>query len=219
VTMLEPRLITRRWVGQRHIMRSVRPPSPDRCGQRRLATAAEKMTLGVLPDEQRQFNPGQVGQQLVEPQRRTFTTWRHITTIPSPWIAVSHGNDRDTRFVIKDVPVHPHPHAQPLPARVIPRNAGSVHAQPGRLPHDQDAGRLTRTQHRPRAEREMCFARPAATDRRQQRVKAGIGCTLCKCSLHDESPRIVCPSQGSTPCGYRCHRRRRRLTAADRGTP
>src|SRR5207247_8908276 len=49
--MLDPRLITRRWVGQRHIVRSVRPPSPDCCGQRRLPAAAEKVTLGVLPDE------------------------------------------------------------------------------------------------------------------------------------------------------------------------
>src|SRR6266566_7015275 len=65
--MLEPRLVTRRWVGQRHVLRSVRLPGPDRCGQRWLAAVAQKVALGILPDEQSQFNPGQPGQQLVEP--------------------------------------------------------------------------------------------------------------------------------------------------------
>src|SRR5204863_2042751 len=65
--MLEPRLIARRRVGQRHVSRSVRLPGPDRCGRRRLAAAAEKVTLGVLSDEQRQFDPGQASKELVEP--------------------------------------------------------------------------------------------------------------------------------------------------------
>src|SRR5207244_9763974 len=89
----------------------------------------------------------------------------------SPWVAIAHGNDCDTRFVIEDIPVHPHPHAQTLPARVVPRNTGSVHAHPGRLSHDQDTGRFTGTQHRPRAEREMCLARPAA-DRKSTRLNS-----------------------------------------------
>src|SRR5690348_4569298 len=65
--MLEPRLITRRGVGQRQVARRILRPSPDCCSQRWLAAAAQKVALGILPDEQSQFNPGQLGQQLVEP--------------------------------------------------------------------------------------------------------------------------------------------------------
>ena len=70
--MREPWLIARRWVRQRHVSRSVLPPSANRGGQRLLEAAAQKVALSILADEQSQFNSGQPGEQLFEPQRRTL---------------------------------------------------------------------------------------------------------------------------------------------------
>ena len=63
----QPRLIARRGVGQRHVLGSVLLPGPGRFGQRPLAAVAQKVALSILTDEQSQFNPGQPGQQLIEP--------------------------------------------------------------------------------------------------------------------------------------------------------
>jgi hypothetical protein len=44
---------------QRDVERSVLPPRLDRRSQRLFATAAQEVALGVLPDEEREFNPWQ----------------------------------------------------------------------------------------------------------------------------------------------------------------
>ena len=65
--LLKPRLIPWRWVGQRQVLRRVLLPGTDRRGERLFATAAQKMALGMLPDQESLFNPGQPGQQLIQP--------------------------------------------------------------------------------------------------------------------------------------------------------
>jgi hypothetical protein len=171
---LEPRLIARRGMWQRNVLWSVFPPGLGRFGQRWFVAASQKMALGILTDEQRQFNPRQLGQQMIEPQRRAFTARRHITAVTSARVAITHGNDGDARLVIKDVLVHAHPGAQSLATGVAPWNAGRVHAHAGRLANDEDAGRLTGAQHRARTERQMRFARAAVSHRCQQRLERAI---------------------------------------------
>jgi hypothetical protein len=171
---LEPRLIARRRMWQRNVLWSVLPPGLGRFGQRRLAAVGQKMALGILTDEQRQINPPQLGQQMIEPQRRALTARRHITAISTAWITITHGNDGDARLIIKDVLSHPHPSAQSLATGIAPRNAGRVHAHAGRLANDEDAGRLTGAQHRARTERQMRFARAAVAHRCQQRLERAI---------------------------------------------
>src|ERR1039458_3942866 len=171
-------------------MRSILPPGLGRLGQRRLAAIAQKMALRVLTNEQSQFNPRQPGQQLVEPERRAFTTRRQITATSPARITIAHGNDCDARFIMECLLVHAHPRAQALPAQVIPRNAGRVHACTGRLPHDEDAGRFTRTQHRTRAERQMRLAGKAIAHGGQQRCQGGIAC-FWHCDLFLSAARGV----------------------------
>ena len=171
---LEPRLIARRRMGQRNVLWSVLPPGLGRFGQRWFAAAGQKMVLRILTDEQRQFNPRQLGQQMIEPQRRALTSRRHITAVASAWVAITHGNDGDARLIIKDVLVHPHPSAQSFATGVAPWNAGRVHAHAGRLANDEDAGRRTGAQHRARTERQMRFARAAVAHRCQQRLERAI---------------------------------------------
>ena len=64
---LEPRLIARRGVWQWNVLWSVFPPGLGRFGQRRFAAAGQKMVLRILTDEQRQFNPRQLDQQMIKP--------------------------------------------------------------------------------------------------------------------------------------------------------
>ena len=161
---------------QWNVLWSVFPPGPGRFGQRRLAAAGEKMTLRILTDEQRQLNPRQLGQQMIEPQRRALTAWRHVAAVASPRITIAHGNDGDTRLIIKDILFHAHPGAQTLTTGVTPRNAGRVHADAGRLSNDENTSRLTGTQHRARAERQMRFAGAAVAHSRQQRIERAIVC-------------------------------------------
>jgi hypothetical protein len=77
---LEPWLIARRRMWQRNVLWSVLPPGLGRFGQRRLAA---------------------VGQQMIEPQRSVLTARRHITAVSSAWIIIAHGNDGDSRLIIK----------------------------------------------------------------------------------------------------------------------
>ena len=132
------------------------------------------MALRVLPDEQSQFDQRQLGEQLIEPQLRAFTTRRQVTAVASARIAIAHRNDRDARFIVKDLLAHAHPLAQTLPARIVPGNAGLVHAQAGRLSDDEDSGCRGGMQHRARAERQMRFARAASAHGRQQRIERTI---------------------------------------------
>jgi len=171
---LEPRLIARRRMWQRNVLWSVLLPGLGRFGQRRLAAVGQKVMLCMLTDEQRQFNPRQLGQQMIEPQRRAFTARRHITAVTSARVAITHGNNGDARLIIKDVLVHAHPGAQSLATGVAPRNAGLVHAHAGRLANDEDAGRRTGAQHRARTERQMRFAFAAVAHRCQQRLERAI---------------------------------------------
>lgn len=99
---------------------------------------------------------------------------RHVAAVSSAGIAETHGNDRDARLVIKNVPVHTHPGAQAFAARVVPRNAGRVHARAGRLPDHEDACRRRSAQHRARPEREMRFARAAVAHSCQQYLERAI---------------------------------------------
>src|SRR6476646_11933675 len=161
---------------QWNVLRSVFPPGLGRFGQRRLAAASQKMTLRILTDEQRQLNLRQLGQQMIEPQRRALTPWRHVAVVSPAWITIAHRNDGDARLIIKDVRVNAHPGAQALTTRVSPRNAGGVHADAGCLANDEDTSRLTGTQHRTRAERQMRFAGAAAAHGCQQRIERAIVC-------------------------------------------
>ena len=119
------------------------------------------MVLCILTDKQRQFNLRQLGQQMIEPQRRSLTARWHVTGVSSAWVAITHRNDRDARLIVKDILAHPHPGAQSLTTRVVPRNTGRMHPRAGCLANDEDARRLTGTQYRAWTERQMRFARTA----------------------------------------------------------
>ena len=159
---------------QRNVCGRVLGPCSCRFSQRRLAAAAQKVALRVLPDEQSQFNQRQFGQQLVEPQLRAFATRRQITAVASSRIAIAHRNDRNSRFIVEDVLVHAHPTAQTLAARIIPGNAGLVHPHAGRLADNEYSGSCSCAQHGPRAKRQMRFACPTSTDSCQERFERRV---------------------------------------------
>jgi hypothetical protein len=171
---LEPWLVAWRWVRQRKVLWSIFPPRLDRFSQCRFAARAEKVALCVLTDKQGQLDLRQPGQQLVEPQCCAFTAWRQIAVITSARITIAHGNDCDVRIIVKNVLVYTHPRPQAFPARVVPWNAGCVHANAGCLPHNQDACCVNDTQHRTRAKREIRFARATIAHCSQQRFESGI---------------------------------------------
>src|SRR5947209_6716230 len=67
-----------------------------------------------------------------------------------------------------------------------------------RLPHDEDAGRRTGTQHWTRAERQMCVARPAGTHGGQQLFEGGID-GGCRSALPDQhGPGIMSPQSSQS---------------------
>src|SRR4029434_1022234 len=105
------------------------------------------------------------------PQLRAFSTRRQITAAASTGIAISHGDDRDARFVVEVILAHAHPQTQALAAWIIPRNACFVHARTGRLADDEDAGGCSRAQYRPWTQRQMRFACTASADGCQQSLE------------------------------------------------
>ena len=178
---LKPRRVARRRMRQWNISWRVLGPCFRRFSQRLLASASQKMTLCVLPDEQSQFDQRQLHEQLIEPQLRAFTTRRQIAAAAPAGIAIAHRNDRDARCIVKDLVAHAHPRAQTLPARIVPGNAGLVHAKAGRLSNDEDSGCRCRLQHRARTERQRRCARAASTHCCQQCIEREI-CWLSQLS-------------------------------------
>lgn len=132
------------------------------------------MALRVLSDEQSQLYERQPGEQMIEPQLRAFTAWRQITVVSSARVAITHRDDRNTRLIVESLLADAHPGAQTLSARVVPGNAGGVHAQARRLPHYEDPGRRGGTQDRSRTERKVPFTCPAIADGYQQLIERRI---------------------------------------------
>lgn len=132
------------------------------------------MTLRMLSDEQGQFDERQFGQQLIKPQLGAFTAWRQIATDASARIAVAHWNDRNARFIVKDLLAETHPRAQPLSARVVPRYASLVNTQTGCLPYNQDPSGWGSTQDRSWTEWQVVFTCPAIADGHQQLIERRI---------------------------------------------
>lgn len=171
---LQPGRVAWRRVWQRKVCRAIFPPCLDGFGHGRLAAFAEKVTLGVLPDEQGQLDHRQPGEQMTEPQARAFASRRQVAAVAAAGIAVAHRNDGNARFIVEEVAGDAHPRPQPHSARIVPGNAGGVHTQARRLADDEDPGRWCGTQYRARTERKLLFARPASAHGGQQLVKRRI---------------------------------------------
>src|SRR5581483_9889032 len=156
---------------QREIPRRIVLPRLRGLRQRALATAAQKVSLRILADEQRQLDIGQVGQQAVEPQLGAFLPRSHVAACGPPGIAITHGNDCDARSVVKRVLVHSHPVTQAFATRVIPRDAGGMHAQARGVADDEDPSRDVRLKNGTRPKREMALAGTTTTNGGQQLVE------------------------------------------------
>ena len=73
-------------------------------------------------------------------------------------IAKARRHDRHARRVVEGVALHRQPGAQPVAGRVVPWEAGLVHAPAGRLSDDEQAGGAADAKDRPGRERQMIRA-------------------------------------------------------------
>lgn len=130
------------------------------------------MPVGILPGQYRELNAGQTGKQLVQPVRGAFRSGRPVTAARvSPGIAKPHRNNGDAGLVVKRFAIDLHPRPQSVPTGIVPGYARRMDAGAGGLTDDQYASRRRRTEHRPRAERQLHLANPARTDLREHRCE------------------------------------------------
>src|SRR5579864_1994552 len=129
------------------------------------------MTLSVMADQQRRLDARQFGEQVIEPKLRAFAPWRQVARIALARIAVAHRDDRHQRFVVERAAIDIHPLPQSFAARVVPRNAGHVHASAGGLSDDQNACRRVRAYYGTHAERKVTLAGSTIAHRAKERVE------------------------------------------------
>jgi hypothetical protein len=131
------------------------------------------MALRVVADQQRRFDTRQPGEQMREPEVGAFAARWQIAAAAATGIAVTHRNDRHPRWIVKRLPIHGHPCAKALAARVVPGNPGFMHAASRRLPHDENARRFVGLKHRTCAERQMHVTGATAANGDEQSVERG----------------------------------------------
>lgn len=155
--------------------RHVLAPRLHRLGQSRLAACSQKMLLCVQPDEQGEFDVGQLRQQTVQPKLRAFPSRRQVPTLPSAGVAIPHRDDRHLRRIVEDIGLDSHPATQLLAAGIVKGNAGRVYLRPGRLADHEDTRIAPNLQDGPRTMRQVFIARPAVTYFTQQLIKPAKG--------------------------------------------
>src|SRR5258706_12986042 len=109
---------------------------------------AEPVSLRVLADEQRQSDIGQRCAKARLPEGRAGARRRQIGAVHCAGIAEADWHDRDARDVVELLAVHVQPVAQDVARRIVPGNAGLVHAQSRCLADDQQARALRGAKYR-----------------------------------------------------------------------
>lgn len=171
----EPWLVARRGMRKRKVMRREIMPGHRRFGQRPLAPGAEKMLLRILPHQQGQLDLRQHGQQLRQPQPRTFTPRRQVAAAAPAGITVSHWNNCNTRLIMEGCFIYAHPFAQPVSARIVPRYHACMDARPRSLPYYENRSGRGSTKHRTRAKRQMPFTLAAIAYCGNERFNGRVG--------------------------------------------
>jgi len=128
------------------------------------------MALRVLADEQRQLHLLHLREQLLVPQLGAFPARRQVAALSSAGVAVAHRHDRHARGVVEHLALDAEPAAQLVAAAVVPRYAGLVHREAGRLADDEQPRARAGLHHRPGAQRQVHRARTAGADLGEQRL-------------------------------------------------
>jgi hypothetical protein len=148
-------------VRQREELRQVFAVRAHGLRQGFFAPLAEVVGLRVHAHEQREPDARQRGAETRLPQRCAFRARRQVAALAGPGIAKAGGQDRDPTRVVELRAVHAQPGAQLLAGRVVPGDAGLVHAPPRRLADDHQARARAHQEHRPRPERQVRRAHAA----------------------------------------------------------
>ena len=82
-------------------------------------------------------------QRLRPPCLGTDRGWRQIGTLAIAGKAKGHGQDGYFSAVVECLAVDPHPCPQPVPGRILKRNAGAMNPRTRRLTGNQDRRRCT----------------------------------------------------------------------------
>lgn len=96
--------------------------------------------LGVRADDERQLELRESIQELLPPSFGTLRSRRQVSRTPRAGIAESHGQDRETLWIVERLAIDAEPIAKPIATRIVEGNAGFVDASTRRLSRDEDAG-------------------------------------------------------------------------------
>ena len=129
---------------------------------------AQAPALRVRAHEQRQSHIREERQQAWPPKRRTFRARRQIGAVHGSRKAKAHRRDSDIALIVKSVAVQPHPLAQAVSGRIVPRQAGFVNEAARRLARDQDTRLRVNAHDRARFVRQMRGADAAGGDLRRR---------------------------------------------------
>ena len=98
------------------------------------------MPLSILTNQQRQLEIGKVSERAFMPKRCTFRArWIVATALGGARVTKSHGDDRNSRFIVENGTIQLHPVAQTIAASITPGNSAVVYLAAGGLTDDQQA--------------------------------------------------------------------------------
>lgn len=133
-------------------------------------------SLGVTPDQQGQFDLGQLRQQILAPKLGATLGRRIVAALGiGPRKAEGHGRHADAPVAVEGLAVHPEPAAQNIAGAVVERQAALVHPPAGRLAADQQTRLREHPHHRPGLVRQLARTGAAGGDLFEQGGKGHPG--------------------------------------------